>query len=181
MEDVFHAAVEPYVLGVLDEGERAGLEAHLAHCPACTAEVARWTELLAAVEPAAGTPPPPGLREHVLELARAPREPLDLSAYEWEELGPGIRIHVAEDDPARDFRAVLVWAQPGASMPLHRHLGDEEILVLRGRLTDGRDEYGPGEVCRSRTGSVHSETVVNDEECVCYVVYHGGHEPVTQG
>jgi hypothetical protein len=181
MEDVFHAAVEPYVLGVLDEAERSGLEAHLLECAACAAEVGRWTELLAAVEPSAGAPPPEGLREHVLELARAPREPLDLDGYAWEDLGPGIRIHVAEDDPARSFRAVLVRAQPGASMALHRHLGDEEILVLRGRLTDGRDEYGPGEVCRSRTGSVHSETVVGGEECVCYVVYHGGHEPADQG
>lgn len=181
MEDVFHDAVEAYVLGVLDEGERAGLEAHLGQCAACTAEVARWSELLAAVEPASASPPPAGLREHVLELARAPREPLDLSRYDWQDLAPGIRIHVAEEDRARDFRAVLVWAQPGASMPPHRHLGDEEILVLRGRLSDGRSEYGPGDVCRSRTGSVHSETVVDGADCVCYVVYHGGHEPVDQG
>jgi anti-sigma factor ChrR (cupin superfamily) len=177
MEDVFHDTLGPYVLGALEERERADLEAHLAGCEACAAEVARWRARLARME-GGGAAPPPGLREHVLELARAPREPLELDRYEWEDLQPGVRVHVMEDDPARGFRAVLVWAQPGASMPLHRHLGDEEILVLRGRLTDGREEYGPGDICRSRTGSVHSETALDAGDCVCYVVYHGGHEAV---
>jgi anti-sigma factor ChrR (cupin superfamily) len=177
MEDEFRAAVEPYALGALDAPERARLEAHLEECPGCAREVARWRELLAAVEKDVGAHAPSDLREHVLELARAPREPLDLAGYSWEEMMPGVRFHVLEEDPARDFRAVLVWARPGASMPRHRHLGDEEILVLRGRLSDGRTEYGPGEVCRSRTGSVHSETALEGEDCVCYVVYHGGHEP----
>jgi predicted ChrR family anti-sigma factor len=124
--------------------------------------------------------PDPGLREHVLELAHAPREPLDLGRYAWEEYGPGIKVHVVSEDPARNLRAVLVWGQPGARMPMHRHLGDEEILVLRGRLCDERAEYGPGDICRSRTGSIHHEEVVGSEDCVCYVVYHGGHEPVDE-
>jgi predicted ChrR family anti-sigma factor len=138
--------------------------------------------LQAVLEDMEGPPvaPDPGLREHVLELAQAPREPLDLAGYSWEEFGPGIRVHVVEEDPARNLRAVLVWARPGARMPMHRHLGDEEILVLRGRLGDERGEYGPGDICRSRTGSVHHEEVVGAEDCVCYVVYHGGHEPVDE-
>jgi putative transcriptional regulator len=121
--------------------------------------------------------PDPGLREHVLELARAPRGPVDLAAYPWQDFAPGIRVHVMEDEPERGRRAVLVWARPRATMAAHRHLGDEEILVLEGRLRDERGEYGPGDVCRSRAGSVHREEVVGDEDCVCYVVYHGGHEP----
>jgi len=121
--------------------------------------------------------PDPGLREHVLELARAPRGPLDLAGYAWDDYAPGLRIYVLEDDPALGRRAVLVWGRPGSGMPRHRHLGDEEILVLQGRLRDERGEYGPGDVCRSRVGSVHHEEVVGAEDCVCYVVYHGGHEP----
>ena len=150
MGDRFRASLEAYLHGVLEDVDGP--------------EVA----------------PADSLKEHVMELARAPREPLDLDSYAWEELAPGIRVHVVEDDPARNFRAVLVWGRPGARMPMHRHLGDEEILVLRGRLRDERAEYGPGDVCRSRTGSVHHEEAVGAEDCVCYVVYHGGHEAVDE-
>jgi quercetin dioxygenase-like cupin family protein len=150
MDDHFRASLEAYLLGALEDDEGPSVE------------------------------PDPGLREHVLELARAPREPIDLSAYTWDEVEPGVRVHVLEDDPVLQRRSVLVWARPGARMPRHRHLGDEEILVLRGRLLDERDEYGPGDVCRSRTGSVHHEEVAGAEDCVCYVVYHGGHEAVDE-
>lgn len=134
-------------------------------------------DLLLELEAESALAPPPGLREHVLELARAPRGPIDLARYDWQELAPGIRVHPMEDEPESGRRAVLVWARPGAAMASHRHLGDEEILVLQGRLRDERGEYGPGDICRSREGSVHHEEVVGDEDCVCYVVYHGGHEP----
>ena len=150
MGDRFRASLEAYLLGVLEDVEGDD------------------------VAPAAD------LKGHVMELARAPREPLDLSAYAWEDYGPGIRVHTVEEDPERGLRAILVWARPGARMPMHRHLGDEEILVLRGRLRDERAEYGAGDLCRSRTGSVHHEEVVGTEDCVCYVVYHGGHEAVDE-
>ena len=78
MGDRFRASLEAYLQGVLEDVEGP--------------EVA----------------PADSLKEHVMELARAPREPLDLDSYAWEELAPGIRVHVVEDDPARNFRAVLV-------------------------------------------------------------------------
>lgn len=135
-------------------------------------------ERLLALDRESATAPDPSLREHVLELARAPRGPVDLARYEWQDYAPGIRLRLMEDEPERSRRAVLVWARPGAAMAAHRHVGDEEILVLQGRLRDERGEYGPGDICRSRTGSVHHEEVVGEDDCVCYVVYHGGHEPV---
>lgn len=135
--------------------------------------------LLAAL--AAADDPPEGLREHVLEMAEAPRPPVDLESYAWEEPIPGVRMHTLREDAARGIRTVLVWARPGAVVPSHRHLGDEEILVLQGALRDHRGRYGPGEICRSRTGFVHSEEVLPEGDCVCFVVYHGGHEAVGDG
>lgn len=118
--------------------------------------------------------PPAALRSRVLDFADVPQEPIDLEAYEWVEIQPGVLAHVLSD---RDgVRKVLVRARPGAVYPPHRHLGDEEILVLRGRLRDGRGEYGPGEIVRSATGSVHSEEALPGDECVCFAVYHGEHE-----
>jgi putative transcriptional regulator len=117
--------------------------------------------------------PPPSVREQLLELAEASRLPLDVDRYEWDEVAPGVRAHLVKEDPARGLRAHLVWGRAGARHPRHRHLGDEVILVLRGRIRDDRGSYGPGEVCRSAPGSVHTEQAETGEDCLCYVLYYG--------
>jgi anti-sigma factor ChrR (cupin superfamily) len=122
-------------------------------------------------------PPREALREEVFDLLAAPPLPIDLSAYPWQDAGPGIRVHELRVDPVRGMRGVLVWAKPGARTMRHRHLGDEVILVLQGALRDDEGRYGPGQVCRSRAGSVHTEEVLPGDDCICYVVYYGGHEP----
>ena len=121
--------------------------------------------------------PRPGLRQEVLDLAGAPAMPIDTSAYVWEEAFPGIRISEVCSDPARNMRGCVVWAKPGSRTAAHRHLGDEVILVLSGGLSDGRGAFHAGQVCRSRQGSAHVEEVLPGEDCFCYVVYYGGHEP----
>ena len=120
--------------------------------------------------------PRDGLRQEMLDLLDAPRLPLDPLAYAWEDLAPGIRVHELRSDPARNMRGCLVWAQPGAKTKAHRHLGDEVILVLQGRLRDERGSYHAGQICRSRAGSSHTEEVLPGEDCICYVVYYGAHE-----
>jgi len=125
----------------------------------------------------AATAPREGLRQELLELARAPKGPIDTTAYSWQEPFPGVRICELHRDPASHLRGCLVWARPGARTTRHRHLGDEVILVLAGGLRDERGSYHPGQICRSREGSVHVEEVLPGEDCFCYVLYYGGHEP----
>lgn len=120
--------------------------------------------------------PRAALRDHVLELSRAPAPPIDPHRFEWTELHPGVRIHVLREDPVTGARGVLVWARPGAALPLHRHLGDEAILVLQGALRDERGTYRPGQVCSSIAGSSHTEEALPGEDCFCYVVSFGGIE-----
>jgi anti-sigma factor ChrR (cupin superfamily) len=167
-----------HALGALAGAERERLDAHVAACDACASALARASEAL--TDLAGATPPAPSLRQRILDMADAPLRPIDPSAYAWEDLAPGVRVHTVREDPDRAFRAVLVWARPGARYPRHRHLGDEEILVLSGRLRDDRGSYGPGEICRSVAGSVHSEQVEGPDDCICYVVYHGEHEMLEQ-
>ena len=175
-----HGSAPAYALDALDPGERKAFEQHIASCSECLQEVNAHRRLVQDVFAGEVKAPPSGLRQHVLELTDAPRSPVDPQLYTWDEPIPGIRMTTLFEDPARNLRKVLVWAKPGARYPLHRHLGDEEILVLQGALGDARGVYRAGDICRSRAGSVHAESVIGDEDCFCFVVYHGDHESVPE-
>jgi anti-sigma factor ChrR (cupin superfamily) len=166
------ALAEAYAVGALEDGEVRAFEAHLARgCSSCRAEVQAHRAVLAQL--ATRAEPSSAVREQLLDLAEAPTLPLDLEAYTWEEIAPGVRLHVLREDAARGVRGCLVWADGGSRHPTHRHHGFENILVLQGAIRDERGVYGPGEVCRSRPGSVHAEEAVAGQDCVCYVVYYG--------
>jgi len=179
-DDRYRPLAAEYVLGTLDESDLPAFRSHVEGCAECRSELAALSAALDRLAEGSTTDPDPGLRSHVLEMAEAPQMPVDLAAYEWREDIPGIKMCTLKEDPGRGIRTVLVWARPGARVPSHRHLGDEEILVLQGSLRDHRGVYGPGDICRSRTGFVHSEEVMPAGDCICYVVYHGGHEPVSE-
>jgi anti-sigma factor ChrR (cupin superfamily) len=164
--------------GALDPEAEQAFHAHTALCAECRRAAADLQEVVATTLAAAGgaPAPAPSAREHVLALARAPRGPIDLTAYTWTEIARGIRAHEIYNEGG--VRGVLIWADSGARHPTHRHVGEEDLLILQGALADERGVYGPGEVCRSRRGEIHSETIVSDGECVCFAVYyHGGIEP----
>jgi len=55
--------------GRLEAGEGAALEAHLAGCPACRRERARWEASAGALRAAGPTPVPPGLAERAFRAA----------------------------------------------------------------------------------------------------------------
>jgi anti-sigma factor ChrR (cupin superfamily) len=158
-----------YSLGLLGEIDRDRFEGHLERCGGCQRTLAANRTALAALGP---NVVPPGLaREWVLDLARAPRLPIDLRARAWEEIAPGVRLHVFNDDESRFVRSQLMWAQPGAVRPSHRHLGEEAILVLQGGLIVSGSTYNSGDICRVRAGSLHSEQSAGQGECVCFVVH----------
>jgi anti-sigma-K factor RskA len=74
----------PYAFGVVDSGERAGFEGHLAECAACRSEVQSLREvagLLALAAPAAT--PAPALRDRVLAEARRVRPIGRPPAWPW--------------------------------------------------------------------------------------------------
>jgi putative transcriptional regulator len=174
-EDAYRESAAAYALGALDPGERAAFEAHLeAGCASCADEVDAHHDALLALAQAGPTPAlHPAIRQQALDLRLAPTVPVEVGAYAWEEVVPGVRLHVLREEPARGLRACLVWAEPGARTPRHRHHGDEVILLLKGGLRDDRGTYGPGQICRSRAGSVHAEEALPGEDCVCLVLYYG--------
>jgi putative transcriptional regulator len=178
MDPTFHdghqSLAEGSALGTLDAADRAAFEAHLdSGCLGCREALAAASASLDDLTRSLAFPPEPDVRQQVLDLAAAPPTPIDPAAYDWREIAPGIRVHVMQEDRARGMRACLVWAAPGVRHAVHRHGGDEVILVLQGGLRDERGSYGPGDICRSRAGSVHAEVAEPGADCFCYVAYYG--------
>jgi anti-sigma factor ChrR (cupin superfamily) len=171
--DSYRMHAPAYAAGVLDPAAREAFEVHLLGCPDCGREVSRRRAFLESqgIEEVALDPV---LREQLLDLAKAPSPPVDVQSYQWMELAPGLRVHVLRRDATRHMQASLLWASPGARHPLHRHTGDEVVLVLEGVLQDHRGTYRPGEICRSSKGSSHAPEALLGADCVCYVLTYGG-------
>ena len=162
-------------LGALDASERIRFEAHRDSCPECaTGAFEGVVARLSAPVPAVA--PDERLRDQLAVMADAPRGPIDPKGYDWFDVAPGIKAVVLKTDPERDLTVCLVWGQPGAVHPRHRHLGEEVILVLQGRIEDDDGSYGAGEILRSATGSIHVERAAPPDDCFCYVLYYGGIE-----
>jgi anti-sigma factor ChrR (cupin superfamily) len=123
-------------------------------------------------------PPAPRMRRLLLDLAEAPRLPLDLRALAWEETGPGLMRAIVRQDPERNMTGAILWARPGVLYPRHRHRGEEGFLVLQGHCRDETAEYRVGSVALKGPGSVHTVEFLPGEDCIGYVVTYGAPEPV---
>jgi anti-sigma factor ChrR (cupin superfamily) len=53
-------------------------------------------------------------------------------------------------------KAILMRYEPGAVIPRHRHLGDEQIWVLEGSVADDTGVCTAGNYARRPPGCVHS-------------------------
>ena len=74
--EAIHDLTAAYALDALDAREERVYEDHLAHCERCQAELASMSDAAAALAFAADastTPPPPELRDRILDSARAER------------------------------------------------------------------------------------------------------------
>ena len=76
------------------------------------------------IEPVAGGP------------AAAPSRVVNLYDLPWVDTRPGVRQKRIWEDPAGGRRALLARFEPGATLPPHRHVGDELIYVVEGANAD---------------------------------------------
>jgi anti-sigma factor ChrR (cupin superfamily) len=80
----------------------------------------------------------------------------------------GVGIHWLEKgETADDPSLALLKYAPGASVPRHRHLGLETVIVLDGSQSDENGDYHEGAVVLNPVGSVHS--VTSPEGCVVLI------------
>jgi anti-sigma factor ChrR (cupin superfamily) len=77
---------------------------------------------------------------------------------EWKrhETLPGLRQKALWSDPATERRAVLTRFEPGASLPMHRHNGDEILYVIEGAIADESGTVSAGNMGYRPNGCVHN-------------------------
>lgn len=99
---------------------------------------------------------------------------LDVEGLAWEERRPGVFWKVLHRDG--DRQTVLVRYAPGATIPRHRHLGEEQIFVMQGSVADDTGVCHAGDFARRPPGCVH--TVRSPEGALVLAVISGATEPV---
>jgi len=96
------------------------------------------------------------------------------SAVPWVERRPGVFWKILwEDGP---HKAILMRYTPGATIPRHRHLGDEQIYVLEGSVADDAGTCTAGNYARRPPGCVH--TVTSATGALVIAITSGPTEPV---
>jgi len=91
----------------------------------------------------------------------------------WVERRPGVHWKVLWEEG--DRKAVLMRYDPGATIPRHRHLGDEQIFVLDGGVSDDTGTCTKGNYARRPPGCVH--TVTSRDGALVLAIMTGGTEP----
>lgn len=100
---------------------------------------------------------------------------VNVAEQSWQERRPGVHWKVLWEEG--DRRTLLVRYDPGAVIPRHRHLGDEQIFVLEGSVSDDTGTCEAGSYARRPPGCVH--TVRSEKGAlVLAVLTGGGTEPV---
>ncbi len=189
-----------YAAGTLAEELAATVEAHLPGCNRCARELAVIDDIYASL-PLALEPetPPPWLRERILTaVAKTSRFEalvgrvagmLDVARERARELlalidepaswvpGPAVArlIHLSAGPRVADANCGFVWQPAGAGFPQHRHIGEEQVLVLQGGFEDDDGRvYRRGDEAVKAGGSEHHFTALPGTDLVYLVVLYGG-------
>jgi anti-sigma factor ChrR (cupin superfamily) len=98
---------------------------------------------------------------------------IDVAGRPWQERRPGVHWKVLWEEG--DRKAVLMRYDPGAVIPRHRHLGDEQIWVIEGSVSDDTGTCTAGNYARRPPGCVH--TVSSPGGALVLAVMSGTTEP----
>jgi len=79
----------------------------------------------------------------------------------WIDARPGVRQKRIWEDKAGERRAILTRFEPGATLPRHRHVGDELIFVIEGANADESGPVTTGNMNYRPNGCVHTVTTKN--------------------
>ena len=105
-----------------------------------------------------------------------PSQIFTLSEIPWVDARPGVRQKRIWEDKASERRALLARFEPGATLPPHRHVGDELIFVIEGANADESGAVATGNMNYRPNGCVHTVTTKNGATLLAVV--WGRTEPV---
>ena len=103
---------------------------------------------------------------------------ITVSGLAWEERQPGVRMKSLWEHPASRRRAVMTRIEPGAKLPLHRHVGDELVFVIEGAIVDEFGTIATGNVGYRPNGCVHTVSTANGATLLAILT--GGVEPIAE-
>lgn len=92
-----------------------------------------------------------------------------LAEREWKPLREGVNISIIYECDNNGPVAALLHYAPGASVPEHRHLGFEHILILRGSQEDANHHYKTGTLAIQSPGVTHC--VQAPDGCVALAIW----------
>src|SRR5215468_11075840 len=105
-----------------------------------------------------------------------PSQIFTLSDLPWVDARPGVRQKRIWEDKTTERRALLARFEPGATLPPHRHVGDELIFLVEGANSDESGVVATGQANYRPNGCVHSVTTRNGATVLAVV--WGRTEPV---
>lgn len=88
---------------------------------------------------------------------------------EWDVLREGVNISIIYDLGDQGPRAAFLHYVPGASVPVHEHIGYEHIIVLHGSQQDEKGIYGKGSLLIHSPESKHG--VRSPEGCIALGIW----------
>ena len=101
-----------------------------------------------------------------------PSQIIRVSERVWEPMSPTIKAKTLWSDPASKRRAQLTRFEPGAVLPMHRHIGDELLYVIEGAISDESGITAAGSVGYRPNGCVHS--VASATGATVFAIISGG-------
>jgi anti-sigma factor ChrR (cupin superfamily) len=110
--------------------------------------------------PLAGCPVPAGALREIAELGPRVHEP------NWRFAGAlGAAFAILSRDARTGAMLLLGRMKPAKFFPEHRHLGLEEILILRGGFEDQYGDFTSGMYTSYEPGTVHRPWIDEEEPC----------------
>jgi anti-sigma factor ChrR (cupin superfamily) len=91
------------------------------------------------------------------EIGNTPRsQVIALSELPWHDGIAGVRQKRIWEDKAANRHVALARFEPGASLPRHRHTGEELLYIVEGSHADESGEVTAGNLSLRPNGCVHA-------------------------
>jgi anti-sigma factor ChrR (cupin superfamily) len=103
---------------------------------------------------------------------------IEVSERAWEPMTPTVKAKLLWSDPTAKRRAQLTRFEPGATLPMHRHVGDEFLYVIEGSISDESGTVAAGSVGYRPDGCTHS--VTSKHGATVFAIISGGIEPAKE-